>query len=267
MAIRSIKQAFAASRRREWDEALPALARYLGRGKHQAHVALAEKAAYEQHWPDAATHAAAALGRGAQSFHTANVECDMVRLLVASTDAGHGELVHEVLTVALAAQPGSGRVVRARMAEAAAATRDGVPADSTLRRWGLSVVHAPTADRRAWFERAVAEPPKWVRRDPSAMPRHRFALASHAGLDDVWLDTLAEHPEDVDFEMALDCGRALVRRGDPEAAWAAIRPRLDQWDPVEQCQIASVPLITDPLLAGVMNPARCLEVLATPVQG
>ena len=58
--------------------------------------------------------------------------------------------------------------------------------------------------------------------------------------------------------------RAHARRGDADAAWAAIAQRLGQWSPVDVAQVAPVILLVDRWLGPIMTPARCAQVLATP---
>ena len=55
-----------------------------------------------------------------------------------------------------------------------------------------------------------------------------------------------------------------MKRGEADAAWAIVEPKLPAWAPVEVSQMAPVSLVTDAVLAKMMTPARRDRVLRAP---
>ena len=66
------------------------------------------------------------------------------------------------------------------------------------------------------------------------------------------------------WQAAEYVGSVYVRRGNPEAAWAAIEANLKHWWPVDHAQVAPLGVLTNGYLEKLMTPERCRLVLSTP---
>lgn len=114
---------------------------------------------------------------------------------------------------------------------------------------------------------AIATLISWIdlKKNPQAKVEYFFSLAK-GGLEDEALRLYEAHGEH--FVMAWQAAEYVapvyVRRGNPEAAWAAIEANLKNWWPVDQAQVAPVVLLINEYLETLMTPERCQLVLSTP---
>ena len=123
-------------------------------------------------------------------------------------------------------------------------------------------------ERKAWYENAVKNVDTLrpdLKKNPQSKPEHFFALAKGT-LEDEALRLYEAHG--ASFLMAWDAAeyvaRLYVRRGNPNAAWAAIESNFKKWWPVDHAQVTPIVLLTDQHLNTLMTPERCQLVLSTP---
>ncbi|MBL8619997.1 MAG: hypothetical protein JNK64_01810 [Myxococcales bacterium] len=246
---RTLAQATAAAWRGEPEVAREVLVALAAAGDHAAAAAAAELFAFAGAWREVVPLATALVGHP-DAVRTGNVFTDQCRLLRRAAreldDPG-------VITRAAAVVPA-----------AMAARRD-----ACLRR-DLDV-DARDADpaAAAAFAAAVATATSGKRfaGKPAELARHCFALAAAYRLDGELIARWEPGLPALGFDQAVDVARAHARRGDGEAAWAVIAPRLGQWHPLDVAQVAPVILLVDRWLGPIMTPARCAHVLATPRGG
>jgi hypothetical protein len=71
-------------------------------------------------------------------------------------------------------------------------------------------------------------------------------------------------PEAPAFQQALDRARALIARGDNDAAWTVIQGALPLWEPNSRFRIAPVILRVDPAFRPVITPDRYRTIVGAP---
>ncbi|GAA2345382.1 SMI1/KNR4 family protein [Streptomyces kunmingensis] len=100
--------------------------------------------------------------------------------------------------------------------------------------------------------------------DPGVFPHS--AQASAEILREVREGTYGYRPGGA-FGEAVDEAREAARWGDSAEAWRILRAALPLWQPLDPDHIAPEGLFADVLLAPVLTPERCRELLATPRGG
>ncbi|GAA3247639.1 SMI1/KNR4 family protein [Dactylosporangium siamense] len=70
-------------------------------------------------------------------------------------------------------------------------------------------------------------------------------------------------PEPPEFDRARD----LVRRGDPESAWAILAEAVPRWHSDDPLRITPLELLTDPVLGPLVTPQRAAWIATTPKGG
>jgi hypothetical protein len=123
-------------------------------------------------------------------------------------------------------------------------------------------------DRRDWYDHAVKNVDSLrpdLKKNPQAKMEHFFSLAKGV-VEDEALKLYEAHGKT--FGMAWQAAKYVapiyIRRGKPEAAWAAIESNLKHWWPVDHAQVTPLVLLTNEHLETLMSPERCQLVLSTP---
>lgn len=100
---------------------------------------------------------------------------------------------------------------------------------------------------------------------PHQKAEHGFSLIKNVW-EDKALELYAAHGTNflMAWEAALYVTHVYIKRGNTDAAWAAIQPNLSKWWPNGNIQIAPIILLTDEYLSTLMTPERCQLVLSTP---
>jgi hypothetical protein len=207
---------------------------------------VAEILAFRGRWHDLVPYATA-LVANPRAVYAGNVLTDMCRLLRRAA----AELARPEVIEAAAARVPAGMEQRR---------------DAVLLKDFVEPSTQPGPARVDAFSAALreAEQGKRFRGRPRELAAHCFSLAVSFKVDDEILARWDQGNDLLRFDQALSVARVRARRGDGDGAWAAIRGRLASWWPADDAQVAPLALLLDPLLAPLMTPARCAEVLATP---
>ena len=249
------------------------------KGDDGAAASLAELYAFLGQWDQVIANAGRLIANPG-AVHAGNVFHDMIRLL---GRAGHrsGRWAHVIEVVEMASKANASRDIPKQM-EAYRdrnekvfrnliqyAKRQAQPPHELLAIFGVRdpSAHMSKQEREAWYQNTVQNVDTIrpdLRKNPQAKPEYFFALAKGT-LEDEALRLYEAHGKN--FLMAWQSAEYVapiyVRRGKPEAAWAAIESQLKKWWPVDQAQVTPVVLLTDENLETLMTPERCQLVLST----
>ena len=244
--LKTAKQAVAAALQGQPDAALEALLGFAQAGDVAASASAAELLGFMGRWADLVPHAAALIAKP-DAVYAGNVFDDMCALLRRA-----------------ARELGTPDIIKA----AAATVRKGMEArrDAVLLQDSPALGTKADPENRARYEQAVAESSagKRFKGKPDDLARHCFALAVAFNVDDAIIARYDPKNPRFGFEQAVYTALALARRGDAQAAWAVLEPKLGSWWPVDRAQVAPVELIVHPLLLPLMTPERCRQLLETP---
>src|ERR1035437_5916189 len=249
------------------------------KGDAGAAASLAELDAFLGQWDQVIANAGRLIANPG-AVHAGNVFHDMIRLL---GRAGHrsGRWAHVIEVVEMASKANASRDIP-KQREAYRdrnekvfrnliqyAKRQAQPPHELLAIFGVRdpSAHMSKQEREAWYQNTVQNVDTIrpdLRKNPQAKPEYFFALAKGT-LEDEALRLYEAHGKN--FLMAWQSAEYVapiyVRRGKPEAAWAAIESQLKKWWPVDQAQVTPVVLLTDENLETLMTPERCQLVLST----
>lgn len=243
--VRNVKQARLLALSGQPDTALAALLAFAAEGDASASASAAELLAFMGRWEDVVPHAMALLAKP-EAVYAGNVFDDMCALLRrAARELSDPELIPRAAAVAPPARQEQVKVVLLQDSPNLSAT-----------------VAGPDTER---FVDAVAkaETDKRFTGKPLQLARHAFALAVSFRVQDQIIARFDPSNPELHFDAAVSAACALVRQGDPAAAWAALESKLHAWWPVDKSQVAPVVLLVHPLLAPLMTAERCAHVLAT----
>jgi len=242
--LKNHKQAVAAALQGQPDAALEALLGFAQAGDVAAGASAAELLGFMGRWADLVPHAAALIAKP-DAVYAGNVFDDMCALLRRAAR----ELGRPAIIQAAAATVPKGMEARR---------------DAVLLQDSLSAKADP--ENRARYDEAIAESStgKRFKGKPDDLARHCFALAVVFNVDDAIIERYDARNPRFGFEQAVYTALALARRGDAQAAWAVLEPKLGRWWPVDRAQVAPVELIVHPLLLPLMTPERCRQLLETP---
>lgn len=247
--VRNVKQARLLALRGQPQAALEALLRFADAGDASASASAAELLAFEGRWAEVLSHATALLTKP-ESVYAGNVFDDMCALVRrAARELGDPEAV----------QRAAAMVPPARQARVAYVLLQDSPLLSAR-------VDEPDAARFAQAVEKAATDKRWAG-EPQQLARHCFALAVAFRVQDEIIARFDPANPLLHFDAAVSAACALVRRGEPAAAWAALETRLHDWWPVDKAQVAPVVLVTHALLTPLMTEERRARVLATPRAG
>lgn len=229
-----------------------------------AAASLAELLAFRGEWVAVARYAARFIAQPGP--HAGNVFDDMVRLLAAAGHRGAPwETIARAAADALAATPSEPphRATRLRTileSLAGYAAREGAPPHERIEVFGVARVQ-PTQEQ---YQAAVAQAEKKPKSTRGAQLAHRIALALSFGQEAELVALVQSAPLEASFAHAFAAARVLAARGERDAAWTLVQPRIGAWSPIDSAQVAPVGLLLDAATAAMMTPARCAIVLATP---
>lgn len=287
----SVKKAQAAARCGQTESALESLEAFAAKGDDSAAASLAELYAFLGQW-DRVIFNAGRLIANPGAVYAGNVFADMIRLL---GRAGHRSSdwprVIEVVETASKANARRGaelyrsekeKIRRDILKDTAQwrerifrnllqyAERHGQPPHELLAIFGVRgcMDDMSEQERRAWYDNAVKNVDSVrpdFKKNPQAKMEHFFSLAKGV-LEDEALKLYETHGKT--FLMAWQAAEYVapiyVRRGNPDAAWAAIESNLKRWWPVDHAQVTPLVLLTNEYLEALMTPERCQLVLSTP---
>jgi hypothetical protein len=277
----SVKKAQAAARCGQTEVALGSLESFSAKGDDSAAASLAELYAFLGQWEKVIPNAGRLIANPG-AVYAGNVFDDMVKLL---GRAGHcsskWSRVIEVVTAAMKANDSRdyGNKYREPMRKRndeifrnliEYANRQGKPPHELLAIFGVRDCMAAMSpqEREEWYWNAVKNVDSLrpdLRKNPQAKAEHFFSLAEGI-LEDEALRLYEAHG--ATFVMAWQAAEYVagiyVRRGNANAAWAAIKSNLSKWWPVGNAQVAPVVLLIDEHLNTLMTPERCQLVLSTP---
>jgi len=287
----SAKKAQEAARSGQTESALESLESFAAKGDDSAAASLAELYAFLGDWDKVILNAGRLITNPGAGY-VDNVFCDMIRLLGrAGHCSGEWPRIIEVVEAAL-----KGNTIRYSELYSAQkdktarevlqnaeqryekifrnliqyANRQGEPPHELLAIFGVRMWNDDMSeqDRRAWFDNAVKNVDSLrpgLKKNPKAKMEHLFSLAKGV-LEDEALKLYEAHGKT--FGMAWQAAEYVapiyVRRGNADAAWAAIESNLKHWWPVGHAQVAPVILLIDEQLFTLMTPERCKSVLFTP---
>jgi hypothetical protein len=286
----SVKKAQAAARSGQTELALESLEAFAAKGDDSAAASLAEIYAFLGQWDKVIANAGRLIANPG-AVYGINVFDDMIRLL---GRAGHrsGEWPRVIEVVEAASEANARRCADERRGEKDKTVREilknaeqrnekvfrnlieyakrrGKPPHELLAIFGVRgcMDDMNEQQRRDWYEHAVSNVDSLrpdLKKNPRAKAEHFFALAKGV-LEDEALRLYEAHGKD--FGMAWEAAEYVapiyVRRGKPDAAWAAIESKLKHWWPVGHAQVAPLVLLTDEHLEKLMTPERCGLVLST----
>jgi hypothetical protein len=276
----SVKKAQAAARSGQTELALESLAAFAVKDDDSAAASLAELYAFLGQW-DKVIANAGRLITNPGAVHAGNVFNDMINLLGrAGHRSGEWQRVIEVVEVASKAnatqdfgkqmesyRDRNEKVFRNLIQYA---KRQSKPPHELLAIFGVRdpSAHMSQQKREAWYQNTVKNVDTIrpdLKKNPQAKPEYFFALAKGT-LEDEALRLYEAHGKT--FLMAWQSAEYVapiyVRRGNPDAAWAAIESNLKNWWPVDHAQVTPLVLLTDENLDTLMTPERCQLVLSTP---
>ncbi|MGC4122700.1 MAG: hypothetical protein QM765_50640 [Myxococcales bacterium] len=246
---KNTKLAAALARFGQTDGALEALTRFADAGDLVASAALAELHAFRGEWASMVPRAEAFFADPGVVY-AGNVFTDLTRLF---RRAARELRTPKIIQRAAATVPERYRSMR----DATLLKNVVLPSES------VSPIKPAAV---ATFEKAVAEARtgKRFKGKPDVLACHEIALADVFRHEEALLERWRSMPERFSFDQAVSVARWMAHRGKPDEAWDVLRGKISQWYPVAICQIAPVVLLVDPILAKVMTPPRCAELLATP---
>jgi len=287
----SVKKAQAAARSGQTELALESLEAFAAKGDDSAAASLAELYAFLGQWDKVISNAGRLIANPG-AVYAGNVFAEMIPLLGrAGHHSGHWPRVMEVVEAASKANAKKCAELRHSERDKASqeiikgseqrkekifrnlvqyAGRQGKPPHELLAIFGVRgcMDEMSGPERRAWYDNAVKNVESLrpdLKKNPQAKMEHLFSLAKF-GLEDEALRLYEAHGKT--FGMAWQAAEHVapiyVRRGKPEAAWAAIEPNLKHWRPVDHAQVTPLVLLTNQFLETLMTPERCRLVLSTP---
>lgn len=287
----SAKKAQEAARSGQTGLAMEALESFAAKGDDSAAASLAELYAFLGQWEKVIVNAGRLIANPGAVF-AGNVFNDMIQLL---GRAGHrsGEWARVIEVVEAASKSNTSRFSQLRKAEKDKirkdifrnqeernekvfrnlieyATRGGKPPHELLAIFGVRmwVDDMNEGERNAWYEDAVKNIdsllPNLKKNLPAKM-EHMFSLAKGV-LEDEAIKLFEAHGKTfgMKWQAAEYVAPIYVRRGNSDAAWAALETNLKLWWPVDHAQVTPLILLTNEYLDTLMTPERCQLVLSTP---
>jgi hypothetical protein len=287
----SVKKAQAAARCGQTGLALESLEAFAGKGDDSAAASLAEFYAFLGQWDRVISNAGRLIAHP-EAVYAGNVFDEMIQLLGrAGHRSGNWPRVIEVVEEASKANANRSAELYRRQKDKTQrdiiknseqrnekifrnlvqyAKRQGKPPHELLAIFGVRncMDDMSEQDRRAWYDNAVENVDSLrpdLKKNPQAKMKHFFSLAKGV-VEDEALKLYEAHGKT--FGMAWQATQYVapiyVRRGKPEAAWAAIESNLKHWWPVDHAQVTPLVLLTNEYLETLMTPERCQLVLSTP---
>ena len=287
----SVKKAQSAARSGHTELALESLGAFAAKGDDGAAASLAELYVFLGQWEKVISNAGRLIANPGAAY-VDNVFCDMIRLLGrAGNCSGEWSRVIEVVEAASKANANRfaeeyrsqkdkvGREIIQNSEQRYEkifrnliqyAKRRGKPPHELLAIFGMRMWKDDMTKQqsRDWYDNAVKNADSLrpdLKKNPQAKMEHFFSLAMGV-LEDEALKLYEAHGRT--FAMAWQAAEYVapiyVRRGNPDAAWAAIESNLRHWWPVGHAQVAPVVLLTNEYLQTLMTPERCQLVLSTP---
>jgi hypothetical protein len=287
----SVRKAQAAARLGQTESALESLEAFAAKGEDSAAASLAELYAFLGQWDKVIPNAGRLIANPG-AVYAGNVFHAMIQLL---GRAGHcsGDWARVIEVVETASKANASRCAELCRSEKDKIHRDilknteqgrerifrnliqyagrqGKPPHELLAIFGVRdcTDDMNAEERRAWYDNAVKNADSLrpdFKKNPQAKLEYFFSLAKGV-LEDEALKLYEAHGKT--FSMAWQAAEYVapiyVRRGNPDAAWAAIETNLKHWWPVDQAQVAPLVLLTNEHLETLMTPERCQLVLSTP---
>jgi hypothetical protein len=259
------ERAQALAREGKIDEAYASLAALHAKGDAAAGVSIAEVAAFRKQWSDIVRFAEGLL-RNPGELDTLNAYEEMVQVVALRGIHAGGWPEIESLARGVIAQLRGKKLLDSQLhrVEHLLAFAKSEGKDPFVWDWGN---HSTLSDeeRAAKFEAGVAAVTKKKKfKSAEARRDHLISLADNVGFHKGAVALYDQHGAPTLFNSVRFVAAGLARAGRAEEAWRVLEPRLPDWWPVDDVQVAPLELLADEWLRPLMTPERSEQVLRTP---
>jgi hypothetical protein len=122
----------------------------------------------------------------------------------------------------------------------------------------------PKGYAEAVEEMRTSEPKLWGPKKSAELTDRLLGIARAYGEHKQAIELAKGDTSAVSFEQTVFVTEALIKKKDLKGAWSFLEPRLKDWWPLDEAEVAPVILLLNPELKRLMTPERCERVLATP---